>query len=321
MYLNAFSTLNSAFRYAERRSGAALGPARLSHSCSRTTPSPVGPASTALPAGAPGAAGRGKLRGEALLSRHGTGDEPEKGQQRWAAGISLHSAVAARRARLTQRLTQPAAREQGARRPLRAAPPPGAPHIPRTGGKGALPRRPSSAQGWTREKRWKGDSELLWARIQMSVSPAPSRGLRALSPPPLRERDRSSPAAPPSLRPPRPELLSRAGSGKEQWGSPRGRRTGKEGTPALAPLLPRGGTQLPAAAEPRPAPGEKEGGGTERGRQVSGHRSAPSHPHRSPPRPGQVRPPGPVTAAVAAESSCAPEPGSPLAPSVAIFPL
>ena len=210
---------------------------------------------------------------------------------------------------------------EAAPRPLRAAPPARAPHSSGTGGKGALPRRPSSTQGGTRKKRGKGDRELLGARIQMSASPAPSCGLRALSPPPLRERDRSSPAALPSLRPPRPEPLSRAGSGKEQWGSTRGRRTGKEGTPALAPLLPRGGTELPAAAEPRPAPGEKEGGGTERERQVSGRRSAPSHPHRSPPRPGWVRPPGPVTAAVAAESSWAPEPGSPLAPSVAIFPL
>ena len=128
----------------------------------------------------------------------------------------------------------------------------------------------------------------------MSASPAPSCGLRALSPPPLRERDRSSPAAPPSLRPPRPEPLSRAGSGKEQWGSPRGRQTGKERTPALAPLLPRGGTELPAAAEPRPAPGEKEGGGTERGE--AGLRapfcSVPSPPQPSSPRSGPTPRPG-----------------------------
>lgn len=186
--------------------------------------------------------------------------------------------------------------------------------------RGAAPA-PLIHTGRNEKETGEGDRELLGARIQMSASPAPSCGLRALSPPPLRERDRSSPAALPSLRPPRPEPLSRAGSGKEQWGSTRGRRTGKEGTPSLAPLLPRGGTEIPAAAEPRPAPGEKEGGGTERERQVSGHRSAPSHPHRSPPRPGWVRPPCPVTAAVAAESSWAPEPGSPLAPSVAIFPL
>lgn len=110
---------------------------------------------------------------------------------------------------------------------------------------------------------------------------------------------------------------------------PRGgkRESRGERDPAPLSVLARGGTGLGGGSgshsEPRPAPGEKEGGGTERRRQVSRNRFVPT-PWVNPPRRGWVAPPSPampITAAVAAESSLPAEPGSPLAPSVAIFPL
>lgn len=128
----------------------------------------------------------------------------------------------------------------------------------------------------------------------MSASPAPSCGLRALSPPPLRERDRSSPAALPQPAPSPPRAPQPGGQREGTMGQHPRKADGERGDPRARPSSTPGRDRAPRRSRAPSRPGGE--GGRRDGAGEAGLRapfcSVPSPPQPSSPRLGPTPRPG-----------------------------